>query len=82
MARQPKAMLVLDGIARDIPGQGIHQWEAPAGSWIQLDWEKAHRVGELQITIKVTRELVTSGHGHTFFCLSLNKKDLAMHQQI
>ncbi len=50
-----KALLVLDGVARDIPGQGIHHWEAPlgeapAGSWIALEWEKAQRVGELQIT--------------------------------
>ncbi|MBL8238587.1 MAG: FAD-dependent oxidoreductase [Bryobacterales bacterium] len=45
-----KAMLVLDGVARDIPGQGIHHWEAPLDSWIALAWDKPQRVGELQIT--------------------------------
>jgi hypothetical protein len=45
-----KALLVLDGVPRDIPGQGIHHWEAPLGSWIALEWEKPQRIGELQIT--------------------------------
>ena len=39
-------------------------------------------VGELQMAIEVTMELVTSGHGHPYFLLWLKKRDLAMHQQI
>lgn len=48
-----KAMLVLDGIPRDIPKEGIHHWEAPMaanGAWIELRWEKPVRVGEVQLT--------------------------------
>jgi hypothetical protein len=45
-----KALLVLDGVPRDIPGQGIHHWEAPIGSWITLEWDKPQRASQLQIT--------------------------------
>ena len=38
-------------------------------------------VGELQIAIEVTMELMTSGHCHPNFHLSLKKRDLTMHQQ-
>ncbi len=47
-----KAMLVVDGVPRDIPSQGIHHWEAqlPAdGAWIELRWDKPQRTSELQI---------------------------------
>lgn len=48
-----KAMLVIDGTARDIPGHGIHHWEAPLaaeGAWVELRWEKPQKTTELQIT--------------------------------
>ncbi len=48
-----KAALVLDGIPRDIPGQGMHHWEAPlnsAGTWVELRWDRPQRLSELQIT--------------------------------
>jgi hypothetical protein len=48
-----KAILAVDGVPRDIPGQGIHHWEAPLpadGAWIELRWEKPQRASELQIT--------------------------------
>ncbi len=33
-------------------------------------------VGELQMAIEVTMELVTSGHGHPYFLLCLEKKEI------
>jgi len=48
-----KAALVLDGIPRDIPGQGMHHWEAPlnsAGTWVELRWDRPQKLSELQIT--------------------------------
>jgi hypothetical protein len=50
---EAKAALVLDGVPRDIPGKGIHHWEAqlPAeGAWIELKWDKPQLTRELQIT--------------------------------
>jgi hypothetical protein len=48
-----KAMLVVDGVPRDIPGQGIHHWEAPlaaGGAWVELRWDSPQKASELQIT--------------------------------
>lgn len=48
-----KAILVVDGTPRDIPGQGIHHWEAPLpaeGAWIEMSWDKPRRASQLQIT--------------------------------
>lgn len=47
------ASLVLDGYTRDIPGAADHHWAAELsgdGAWVELDWPKAQRIGQVQIT--------------------------------
>jgi hypothetical protein len=54
-----KAALVLDGHLRNIPDHKgdaaeVHQWAAPVAegrpAWIELRWEKAQRIREVQLT--------------------------------
>jgi hypothetical protein len=51
---EAKAELVIDGVDRDIPANKttkapaeIHHWAAPAGSWLELNWPKPVRIGEV-----------------------------------
>lgn len=48
-----KAMLVLNGVTRDIPKTAINHWAAPLegdGAWIELTWDKPQKLSEVQIT--------------------------------
>ena len=48
-----KAANVLDGISRDIPGGELHSWRSelgPDGAWLQLDWPKAEKISQVQLT--------------------------------
>jgi hypothetical protein len=47
--------LLLDGHIRDLPDKKgdpaeVHQWSAPTPAWVELHWDRPHRMRELQIT--------------------------------
>jgi hypothetical protein len=56
---------VINGVARDIPGQSINRWTTPLGekgAWLQLAWKKPQRLSEIQLTFDsgFQRELTLS----------------------
>jgi hypothetical protein len=60
-----EAANILNGIPRDIPGKSINRWATPMtaeGPWIELRWEQAQTLLEVQITFDsgFQRELTLS----------------------
>ena len=53
---------ILDGFTRDIPGKETHHWQAPLPAWVELTWDQAVNLGEIQITFDsgFQRELTLS----------------------
>ena len=54
-ANAADAVLILDGLTRDIPDKrgnpvDVHSWAAPAPAWIELRWDRPRRIREVQIT--------------------------------
>jgi len=50
---EAKAANIVNGLVRDIPGKEINHWAGPMGSegaWIELAWEQAQTIREIQIT--------------------------------
>jgi len=44
---------VINGWVRDIPNKEVHQWQGrmgDGGAWIELQWPKPVRIGEVQLT--------------------------------
>jgi hypothetical protein len=44
---------ILNGLTRDIPLKQINRWSAPLaedGAWIELAWDKSHKLQEIQLT--------------------------------
>ena len=60
-----KAAYLINGRTRDIPGKEINHWAArmgAEGAWIELAWDRPHRINEIQITFDTgfQRELTLS----------------------
>jgi hypothetical protein len=50
---EASAALVVNGITRDIPKGPVNHWAAPLGengAYLELAWEKAQKIGEVQLT--------------------------------
>jgi hypothetical protein len=65
------AARLLDGHVRDIPEtKQVHQWNTklgPDGAWVELRWDRPHKISEVQITFDTgfERQLTLSGSDST-----------------
>ncbi len=49
---EARAVNVIDGMVRDIPGKEIHHWAAPVagGAWLELAWDQPQALRQIQLT--------------------------------